>query len=516
MAEIGPLTSLEQDALLLGALLVGLVVGLVVAVAFARRIGGARIDDLTDRLHATTSDLEDLRKDHRRLHDDLTAERMTVARLHERAGRVQALEQETAELRDVVSRLRNRLSEQEARADKDREAAAEKIALLEQAEVRLRDVFKSLSNDALAAGSEHFLKLAQQQFEKFQLSAEGDYEKRRKTIAELVAPLQQSLEDSKTQAQHLERQRQEAYGQLTAQVKALADGHRNLHDETQKLVGALRSPQTKGRWGEIQLKRVVEMAGMLDHVDFFEQESHETDEGRSNRPDMIVRLPGDKRIVVDAKAPTGSFLDVVDAESEADRRAALLRHGRLVRNHAKSLAGKAYWKAQPNTPEFVVMFLPGENFFSAALEIDPELIQFGVDNQVVIATPTTLIALLRSVAFGWRQEALSDNAKKIAEEGRRLYERLAIFGGHFERIGRHLSAVTDSYNRAISSFDKRVLPSARQFETLGSDIEAKSVPLPKLIEDGPQRSQAPEIASERQDDGGRSHPPLLDAPPDRS
>lgn len=423
-----------------------------------------------------------------------------TARLTERAARIDPLEAEVRRQADHLAAARARIAELETSLAKEREAAAEKIALLEQAEARLKESFKALSNEALDQGARRWMDLAKEQFTTFQETAKFDLEKRHKAIAELVTPVRETLDRVQEHARHLESQRQEAYGQLRAQVQGLTESQGLLRGETEKLVRALRTPQAKGRWGEIQLRRVVEMAGMIGHVDFIEQAGGVSDEGRRLRPDMIIRLPTEKSLVVDAKAPTQGYLDAVEAQDEATRATALKTHARQVREHVRLLGSKQYWNALPDTPEFVVLFLPGENFFSAALEADPDLIEAGIKEKVVVATPTTLIALLRSVAYGWRQETLADNARKIAEEGRLLYDRLCVFGESFAKVGKGLSSAIDNYNKAVGSFETRLLPSARKFQDYEAAVGGKEVPEVAAVDAVPRSPAAPELALPAPDD----------------
>ena len=298
------------------------------------------------------------------------------------------------------------------------------------------------------------------------------------------------------QIREMECRRAGAYEGLKQQVLSLLETQTQLRAETGNLVRALRTPAARGRWGEVQLRRVCEMAGMLDHCDFFEQVGVDSGNGRL-RPDLVVKLPGGKTIVVDAKTPLEGYLDSVEGVAgnggEDARRDALARHARHVREHMKQLGAKAYWDQFDDTPEFVVLFLPGENFFSAALEQDPSLIEAGIDHRVILATPTTLIALLRAVAYGWRQERLADNAREISGLGAELYKRLCDLGGHMERLGSQLERAVGCYNGAVGSLESRVLVSARRFRDLHVAPENAEIPLLEPLDHAPRRFQAPEL-----------------------
>ena len=407
-----------------------------------------------------------------------------LARMLERAetGRAEA-EAALAAERERSARLESDLAH-------EKKSAGEKLDLLRRASGEMRESFGALSADALRSNNASFLDLAKATLEKFQSEARSDLDSRKKAVEGLVAPIRESLDRVGGQVEDLERARREAYGALTEQVKSLAGAQKELRSETGNLVKALRAPSVRGRWGEMQLRRVVEMAGMVAHCDFVEQQTLQEGDARL-RPDLIVKLPGGKNVVVDAKAPLDAYLRALEAEDEEARREAMRDHARQIRDHMTRLGSKAYWDQCGATPEFVAMFLPGESFFSAALEQEPGLIEEGVGRQVILATPTTLIALLRAVAYGWRQERVAESAQAVSALGGELHARLKTLAGHFENMGRGLDRAVDAYNRAVGSYESRVLVQARRFTDYGSAPEGDIAPMVPL-------EKAPRVLSPRE------------------
>lgn len=424
--------------------------------------------------------------------------RQSYGQLTEAAERVQRAETIAAELKRnaeleqaKIDRLREALGEsQQARvaAETRREEALKRVeeqqAILAQARLELVETFQALSGTALQQNNEAFLNLAKASFQTIQAEAKGEWGRRQQAIDDLVKPLHDTLVRYADQLRQLEQSRQTAYGGLDQHLRLLAESQQRLQQETGNLVNALRAPTVRGRWGEMTLKRVAELAGMVPHCDFFEQETVASEEGRA-RPDMVVRLPGGRQIVVDAKAVLSAYLEAHEAQDDAQRAERLRRHATQVRARLEELSLKAYWTQFDLAPEFVVLFLPGEQFLGAALEQDPTLIEDGFGRGVVVATPTTLMALLRAVAYGWRQERLNEHAQEAGRLGKDLYERMALLAQYLNEIGAALGKSVAAYNRAVGSLESRVWPAARKFKDLGIATD-KDVPLIEPVEQAPR------------------------------
>lgn len=400
------------------------------------------------------------------------------------AERARLLAEENAALRPRLSELEERKSKLEAELAAERAAAAERLAALTDAHDRLTAAFKALSADALRSNNQSFLDLARETFGKLHQQSADELGKRQQAIDALVKPLQDSLEKVDGKIAEIEKTRAAAYGQLSEQLKTLGTAQTQLQAEAAKLSTALRSTTTAGTWGELQLRRVVELAGMTAYCDFAEQESATDASGRL-RADLVVRLPGGQRIVIDAKAPNDAYREAANASDEVVRTAKLAEHAAKVRGHIDALGAKNYWEQFQPSPEFVVLFLPGDQFLAGALQADATLIDRAIARKVLLATPATLIALLKAAAYGWRQEAVSKNAEEIAGLGRQLYDRVATFADHLDKIGRGLDAAARAYNSAVGSFEGTVLPGARKFAELGAQ-GAKQLAEPAPVETAPR------------------------------
>ena len=388
--------------------------------------------------------------------------------------------QELEGVRREIASERSQRADSDARLDEAKKSLDEQRRVFDEARVNLKETFETLSHQALRASNSEFLKLAEERLGQ-----------RQKEIDASLTPLRSALERYEGGIRGLEQARDQAYGSLRSEVERLARLSEQLQGETGNLVNALRSPQVRGRWGEVTLHRVVELAGMAEHCDYVEQVTVETDGGGRLRPDMVVNLPGGRAIVVDAKVPLSAYLEAMGAVNEESRQAAMARHARQVREHMGALAAKAYWEQFSTTPELVVMFIPGESFVGAAAQADPALIEDGMNRKVVVATPTTLVALLRAIAYGWRQEQVATNAEGIRKLGAELYDRLRTLAGHFDSVGTALGRAVTAYNSFVGSMETRVLPSARRFRDLGAATGDEIAPLAP-VEQAPRQPDAPE------------------------
>jgi DNA recombination protein RmuC len=376
--------------------------------------------------------------------------------------------------------------------DKQRAVHAERLTAYQDAESKLRDTFSALSAEALRSNNEQFLSLAQTKLQQVRTEATADIDSRRKAIEDLLTPMARTLEQVDREIKESERRRIETGTTLIEKIAALDLTGQDLRGQTQRLVDALKRPGVRGRWGELQLKRVVELAGMVEHCHFTEQETIATENGRI-RPDVIINLPGGKHVVVDAKVPLDAYLRALEAPDEDSRQKLLQDHARQVRTHVSQLSTKGYFEKVTSTPEFVVMFLPGEMFFSAALEQDPSLIEFGVEKRVIPASPTTLIALLRAVAYGWQQKAMEENARQISELGRMLYESVRTLGVRFDTLGARLKSSLEAYNDAVGSLEGNVLIKARKLKELHAANGGEEIKALEPIDRVPRMLQAPEL-----------------------
>ena len=378
---------------------------------------------------------------------------------------------------DAIEAERQRLRLQ---LELEKERHAEKLESIEAVSLQLQQTFTSLSQQALQSNNENFLRLAKEKLSQYQVRAEASLEKKEKAIETLLQPINEALKQTESQIRAIEKERKESYGSLTQHLRLINESQSELRTETQNLVQALRRPEVRGQWGELTLRRIAELAGMVSYCDFYEQQSGEEDDRRM-RPDMVVRMPDQRELIVDAKTPLDAYLSAVQTRDGKEREELLHRHARHVRERMRELASKAYWNQFSHSPDFIVLFIPGEQFLAAALELDPQLLEDALANKVILATPTSIIALLRAVAFGWRQQSVAKNAEEIRRLGEELYRRLATFVEHLQKLGKNLDASVEQFNKATGSLDRQVLPGARKFDELGIE-KKKEIPELKMVE----------------------------------
>ena len=383
-------------------------------------------------------------------------------------------------LQQKISQLREKNTELSTRIELEQQNNSEKIDSLEKDRHQLSETFTALSSQALKHNNEEFLKLAQENLKQYQAQAVNELDKKEKSIEHLLNPIKESLSKTEQQFHNIEKERKESQGALHKHLESMAQTQATLQDETRKLVTALRRPEVRGQWGEMTLKRLAELAGMVEHCDFYEQEQVQTEEG-ALRPDMIVRMPDGREIVVDVKTPLDAYISAIEAVDDTERQIQLTRHTKNVKQRINELADKAYWKQFKNAPDFVVLFIPGDQFLSAALDQEPAILENALSRQVILATPTSFVALLRAVGYGWRQEQLAENAEHIKTVGEELYGRLQTFTDHLQKLGKSLDSGMKHYNSAVGSFDSRVLPSARKFNEMGISSD-KKIAQPNQVE----------------------------------
>ena len=355
----------------------------------------------------------------------------------------------------------------------------ERIKALNESREQLKASFTVLSKSALNANSETFLQLAQQKLGLFESQAQANLTAKEKSIENLLKPVNAALEKTEKQLSEIEKERKQAYGSITHQLKMVNEAQQGLQSETEQLVRALRRPEVRGQWGELTLKRLAELAGMVNHCDFEEQVSADLGDGKNIRPDMVVRMPEQRELIVDAKTPLDAYLSAIESDTVNERENYLRHHARKVRERMKELASKSYWEQFSQSPDFVILFIPGEQFLTAALDYDKQLLEDAFANRVILATPTTLVALLRSVAYGWQQAQMSQNAEQVRDLAQDLYKRLTTFASHLQKVGKNLDDSVTNYNKAIGSLERQVLPNVRKFPELGVQIKD---PLPNLDE----------------------------------
>ncbi len=406
------------------------------------------------------------------------------ARIEELRQLAQQRDSEINQIRSELDVEKQSKVEALTKLDSYQKSFEEQKALIDSMKTEMTDTFNALSKAALESSNESFLTLASERLGKIVSDTKGKLGEHQAAMDGMIKPLYETLKRYEEQIRTIEESRHKAYGSLEEQLRALALTHENLQRETSNLVSALRKPQVRGRWGEMQLRRVAELSGMSMHCDFTEQQSMDTEKGRI-RPDMIVHLPMEREIVVDSKVSLEAYLDAIAATTEDERKAKMEKHAQQVRSHMNKLASKEYWSQFKQSPEFVVLFIPGESFLSSALDMDNTIIEDGIEKRVIVATPTTFIALLRAIAYGWRQEQLTKNAQEISELGRQLYERMNTLVQHFDSIGSNLGKAISAYNKAVGSMELRILPSVRKFKELGV-TGADEIPILEQIDQTPR------------------------------
>ena len=391
-----------------------------------------------------------------------------------------------------IKQLKSENNQLSAQLIIEKQASEQFDAILNQTHIQLANTFNQLSNEALSRNNEHFLKLAEENLKRYQSEAKAELNSKELAIEQLLKPINDALRLTSKQITDIEKERKESYGDLHRTISHMSQGQQSLQQETQNLVQALRRPEVRGQWGEMTLKRLAELSGMVENCDFFEQ-THTVTETGSIRPDMIVRLPENKQIIVDAKTPLDAYLSAMQASDDSDRQKELKRHVQIIRQRVKELASKSYWAEFPQSPEFVLLFIPGEHFLSAALELDPTLLEDAIQSNIILATPTNFIALLRTISYGWKQQALADNATEIRELGETLYKRLTVFTSHLSKLGSSLNSSVDHFNKTVGSLERQVMPSGKRFVEMG--IRAKE----ELAELRPIESLARDVKEESDD-----------------
>lgn len=386
-----------------------------------------------------------------------------------------------------IRRLEARNAELELTLELEQKNKQQLDQILSQTREQLANTFNQLSNEALTRNNTNFLRLAEENLKRFQSEAKADLGTKEKAIEQMLKPINEALHQTSKQIHEIEKERKQSYGSLRSTIDQMTKSQQQLQLETQNLVQALRRPEVRGQWGEMTLRRLAELSGMVAHCDFFEQ-THTNTETGSIRPDMIVKLPEKRDIIVDAKTPLDAYLSAIQAKDDSVRQKELKRHAQIIRSRVKELARKNYWAEYSNSPEFVVLFIPGEQFLAAALEVDPALLEDSMSQNIILATPTNFIALLRAVSYGWKQQALADNAENIRELGETLYKRLSTFGNHLSKLGNSLGSTVNHFNSAVGSLERQVLPGARKFTEMGISSKSELSDLPP-IEQQPRQVQ---------------------------